>query len=306
MTVRGPRIRPFVIDVPDAVIERIYQRVRDYRWEAWTEPDDAGDWRYGPPVRFMRMLCAYWVDHYDWRRQERSMNELSHFLMALDAVDLHFVHERGSGSRPTPLLIAHGWPYSWHSYDGMVEQLAHPERHGGSEEDAFSVVVPSFPGCDFSGRPSAPMGPHAIALVFDRLMAGLGYDRYLVHGGDWGAHITSLLGFHQPGRVIGIHATALCLRENGAEQLSGKTPPDADAEEKAFAAEEYAIWQREGLIPRSMRPSRRSLASPCSTVRLGSPPGSSKPSTHGPIAPRSRSKSCFRSISCWTRSCCTS
>lgn len=159
---------------------------------------------------------------------------------------VRYVHERGSGDAPTPLLIAHGWPYSFHSYDRLVDQLAHPERHGGRVEDAFSVVIPSYPGYDFSARPPVPMGPHAIAMLFDGLMATLGYHRYVAHGGDWGAHVTSLLGLHRPERVIGIHSTALAMREAGAEQLTGEAPADASEEERAFVAAEAAIWRREG------------------------------------------------------------
>ena len=239
-------IIPFEIDIPSTRLDSIRERVRAFRWEAWSEPTDAGDWRYGPPVAYMRKLCDYWVHHYDWREHERAMNSRQHFTTKLDDVDIHFTSEQGSGSNPTPLLIAHGWPYSFHSYDGLIYKLAHPERHGTSPEEAFSVVVPSYPGYDFSGRPAQPMGPRAIAFLFDKLMARLGYDRYMVHGGDWGAHITSLLGFHRPDRVIGIHSTALALREAGAEQLSGQVPSDASAEERAFVASEYAIWQKEG------------------------------------------------------------
>ena len=239
-------VRPFQIHVPDEALDRIRSRVRAFRWDAWAEPDDAADWRYGPPASFMRALCAYWSDGYDWRSHERSMNAMARFATTVDVVDIYFVHERGSGDDPVPLLIAHGWPYSSHSYDDLVGPLAHPEQHGGRIDEAFSVVIPSYPGYDFSSRPPQPLGPLAIALLFDKLMSKLGYDRYAVHGGDWGAHVTSLLGFHRPERVIGIHSTALCLREAGAEQLSGKAPADAGAEERAFAAGEYAIWQREG------------------------------------------------------------
>ena len=241
-----PPVRSFHIHVPDAALASIQERVRAFRWEAWSEPPDADSWAYGPPVSFMRELCEYWVRRFDWRDQERSMNALPHFTTTIDDVNLHFVHETGSGARPAPLLIAHGWPYSFHSYSGLVDRLAHPERHGGRVEDAFSVIVPSFPGYDFSSRPPVPMGPRAIAFMFDELMERLEYDRYLVHGGDWGAHITSLLGYHRPARVAGIHSTALALREAGAEQLTGKTPAGADGEQKAFVAEEYAIWRREG------------------------------------------------------------
>lgn len=130
--------QPFRVDVPDETLQRIRERVASYRWEALPEPPDASDWRYGPPIAFMRELCAYWLDHYDWRRQERAMNAVPHFTATIDGVDLHFVHERGSGPAAQPLLIAHGWPYSFHSYTHLIDRLAHPERHGGRAEDALT------------------------------------------------------------------------------------------------------------------------------------------------------------------------
>ena len=198
------------------------------------------------------------------------MNALPHFITPLDDIGIHFIHEQGSGANPAPLLIAHGWPYSFHSYDGVIDQLAHPERHRGRVEEAFSVVIPSYPGYDFSGRPREPMGPLAIAFLFDNLMARLGYDRYMVHGGDWGAHITSLLGFHLPDRVIGIHSTALTLREAGAAQLSGEVPSDASDEQRAFIALESAIWKREGAYSQlhATRPAKLGYAMMDSPVGL--------------------------------------
>lgn len=234
----------FRVDVPQEVLERIRQRVASYRWNALPEVPGAGDWRSGPPVAFMRELCAYWVDGYDWREQERAMNAVPHFLAEVDAVDIHFVHERGSGPSPMPLLIAHGWPYSFHSYSHLLDRLAHPERHGGRAEEAFDVVVPSYPGYDFSQRPAAPMGPRAVGFAFDALMRRLGYDSYVVHGGDWGAHITSLLGLHRPERVAGIHTTAIALRDATAEQLTGQVAEDATTQEKAFVADEARRWRR--------------------------------------------------------------
>ncbi len=239
-------VRRYEIRVAETQLDAIRERVSAFRWEAWSDAPDASDWRYGPPASFMRPLCEYWANDYDWRAQEREMNALQHFITTLDDIDIHFVREEGSGAEAVPLLIAHGWPYSFHSYSRLVEKLAHPERHGGRVEDAFSVVVPSYPGYDFSGRPRQPMGPRAIAFLFDKLMARLGYDRYMVHGGDWGAQVTSLLGFHRPDRIIGIHSTAVALREAEATHLSGEAPADATAEQKSFVAAEYAIWQREG------------------------------------------------------------
>ncbi len=245
-TSKTSAIRLFSIDVAETRIGTIRDRVRAFRWDAWREPADADDWRYGPPAAFMRRLCEHWVDRYDWRRHEHAMNARPHFITAIDDTDVHFIHEQGSGTNPAPLLIAHGWPYSFHSYDGLIDRLAHPERYGASVEEAFSVIVPSYPGYDFSSRPSQPMGPRAIAFLFDKLMARLGYNRYIAHGGDWGAHITSLLGFYLPERVLGIHSTALAIREAGAEQLSGEVPSDATEEQRAFVTSECAIWRQEG------------------------------------------------------------
>ncbi len=240
------RARPYRVEVSQEVLDRIRHRVASYRWDALPEPPEAGDWRYGPPIAFMRELCAYWVDQYDWRAQERAMNAVPQFLVEVDDLDVHFVHERGSGPSPMPLLIAHGWPYSFHSYSHLVDRLAHPERHGGRADEAFDVIIPSYPGFDFSQRPATPMGPRAIGLLFDRLMKTLGYDNYLVHGGDWGAHITSLLGLHRPERVAGIHTTEIALRDASAPQLTGEVAEDATDEEKEFVADEARRWQREG------------------------------------------------------------
>lgn len=258
----GSAPKAFRVAIPDKTLQWIRERVEAYRWDALSEPEDAADWRYGPPLSFMRELCRYWTNGYDWRAQEKAMNAVPHFMVTLDGPDLHFVHECGSGIAPRPLLIAHGWPYSFHSYTHLVDCLAHPERHGGRVEDAFSVVIPSYPGYDFSGRPLMPMGPRAVALLFDRLMELLGYDRYVVHGGDWGAHITSLLGLYRPERVVGIHALGIALRDASAEQLTGKVAPDASDEEKAFVEREVAMWRDQGAYSaiHATKPAKLSFA----------------------------------------------
>ena len=248
--------QPFQIDVPDATLQRIRRRVGAYRWDAMPQPVGSADWRGGPPVSFMRALCRYWHDEYNWRAQERVINAVPHYKAQVRGLDIHFVHKRGSGATPRPLLLAHGWPYSFHSYSHLIDRLAHPERHGGRMEDAFSVVIPSYPGYDFSQRPTMPMGPREIALLFDDLMDILGYDRYVVHGGDWGAHVTSLLGFQRPQRVAGIHSLGIALRHASAEQLTGKVASDASDEEKAFVASEMATWSREATVLAVKRLSR--------------------------------------------------
>ncbi|MGW8303945.1 MAG: epoxide hydrolase, partial [Desulfobacterales bacterium] len=146
-------IHPFRIEVPDKVLDRIRARVAEYPWHEM--PDDGG-WAYGTNLDYMKELCAYWLDEYDWRTQEAAINGFSHFIAPVDGIDLHFIHEKGSGPAPMPLIISHGWPGSIVEFLDIIEPLAHPERFGGSEDDAFDVIAPSLPGFGFSGRPPRP------------------------------------------------------------------------------------------------------------------------------------------------------
>ena len=129
-------------------------------------------------------------------------NRFPHFIAPVDGIDLHFIHEKGSGPAPLPLIISHGWPGSIVEFLEIIEPLAHPERFGGSSEDAFDVIAPSLPGFGFSGRPPRPIGPRKIARLFATLMTDvLEYNSYLAQGGDWGGAISSWLGFeHAPDR----------------------------------------------------------------------------------------------------------
>jgi len=244
-------MRSFRVSVPNTVLDRIRRKVREYSWDDFVAPADASDWRYGPPPTWMRGLCEYWSSHYDWRAQEAAINALPQFIADVDGRSLHFVHERGSGAAPRPLLLVHGWPYSFNSYARLVERLAHPERFGGREEDAFSVVVPSLPGYGFSDRPLTPIGPLRIAEIFDRLMTEvLGYEHYVVHGGDWGSAIAEMLGFYHAARVDGIHLTMLSVRHHGAAPRTNDVPFDATAEERAFASREASLWRDESAYAR--------------------------------------------------------
>ena len=109
-------LTPFHLHVPDTTLDRIRERVASFRWADFCEPEDAGDWRHGPPAAWMRDLCAYWVKHYDWREAESALNVFPHFTTDIDGQTLHIIYEHGSGPSPRPLLLIHGWPYSFASY----------------------------------------------------------------------------------------------------------------------------------------------------------------------------------------------
>lgn len=215
-------VTPYEINIPDETIREITTRVAAFPWHEM--PDDGG-WEYGTNLDYMKEFCDYWVTKYDWRMQETRMNEFANFMTSVDNINIHFIHERGSGPNPKPLIISHGWPGTIVEFLDFIDLLAHPENHGGSVEDAFDVVAPSLPGFGFSGRPPRPYGPRKMANIFNSLMTEvLGYDRYIAQGGDWGGAISSWLGYDHPSSCAAIHINILTMRHKdepqGAEEIA--------------------------------------------------------------------------------------
>jgi pimeloyl-ACP methyl ester carboxylesterase len=205
-----PEIRPYRIHFPDEAVAAVLKRVADFPWHEM--PDDGG-WAYGANLDYMKELAAYWVAEYDWRKHEAELNRFDHFKTLVHGVDLHFIHEKGSGPAPLPLIISHGWPGGVVEFQNIIEPLAHPERFGGDPADAFEVIAPSLPGFGFSGRPPRPWGPRRMAALFDELMTDvLGYESYLAQGGDWGGAVSSWLGFDHAPECRGIHINILTVR----------------------------------------------------------------------------------------------
>lgn len=226
---------PFRIDVPQAKLDAILARVRDYSWDALP---DAGGWAHGTSIPFMRDLCRHWLDRYDWRAAEADLNRLPQFKADADGLALHFVHVKGVGPSPKPLVITHGWPGSFFEFAGVVGPLADPARFGGDPADAFDVVVPSMPGYGFSDRPSAPIGPRSVARHIDALMKDvLGYHRYIAQGGDWGGAISGWLGHDHP--------ACGAVHLNMVTGTSQSMKPETEAE-KAWAAQLSKVLDEEG------------------------------------------------------------
>ena len=209
-------IKPFILDIPDDTIARIKSRVAEYPWHEM--PDDGG-WDYGVNLDYLKEFCAYWVEDYDWRKHQQTINRFAHFKTPVEGIDLHYIHEKGSGDNPTPLIISHGWPGTIVEFLDFIDLLAHPERHGGDINDAFDVVAPSLPGFGFSGRPPRPYGPRQMARVFNTLMTqNLGYDSYVAQGGDWGGAISSWLGYEHAPACKAIHINILTMRHKDGPQ----------------------------------------------------------------------------------------
>ena len=211
-------IKPFKVKIPDEIIQNINSKVKNYSWHEM--PDDGG-WDYGTNLDYMKEFSKYWLENYNWRETEKKINRFKNFKCNIDNIDIHFIHEKGSGKNPRPLLLSHGWPGSIIEFLHIIEKLAHPEKFGGNEEDAFDVIVPSLPGFGFSSRPARPIGPRKMSSIFNKLMTDkLGYKKYIAQGGDFGGTICTWLAYDFSKNLIGIHINILITRHPDGPQTS--------------------------------------------------------------------------------------
>ena len=201
-------VQPFKIDVPESKLQDLKARLEHTRW-----PDEisGSEWDYGTNMAYLKELVEYWRTGFDWRAQERLINTFSHFQTQVDGLGMHFIHEKGKGPNPVPLVVTHGWPGTFFEMYKIIPLLTDPASHGGDPADAFDVVAPSMPGYGFSGHPvERGMDVLSVGDVMAKLMTeGLGYQRFGAQGGDWGASVTAKLGLSYPDNVIGIHTTSV-------------------------------------------------------------------------------------------------
>jgi pimeloyl-ACP methyl ester carboxylesterase len=217
-------VEPFRIHIPDDRLGRLWARLRTTEWAE--QPDHTG-WEYGVDGAYLRELVAYWLDRYDWRDQEAAMNRWTHLRTTIDGVTIHALHERGDGPAPLPLVLTHGWPWTFWDFAQMVEPLAHPARSGGDPTDAFDVIVPSLPGSVFSSPSTPGIGWKQTAALWVKLMAALGYDRFGAQGGDSGAFVSAQLAHEFPEHLIGAHLNFPALLGADAAALTrGDFAPD--------------------------------------------------------------------------------
>jgi pimeloyl-ACP methyl ester carboxylesterase len=198
-------LQPYRIHITDERLAVLDDRLAGTVWA--DEPVNADDWTYGVSGAYLRQLIAYWRAGYDWRAHEAAMNGWPHVLGEIDGVTVHALHERGSGPAPLPLVLTHGWPWTFWDFAKTIGPLAHPERFGGDPADAFDVVVPSLPGSVFSSPSPAGIGWRETAGLWVKLMAELGYERFGAHGGDSGAYVTAQLAHEFADQLIGAHLT---------------------------------------------------------------------------------------------------
>ncbi len=197
-------VQDYAVNISQEVLDDLRDRLARTRWP--DEVCDAG-WEYGTNLTYLKQLVQYWLHDFDWRAQEWAINQFSHHRAEIDGFGIHFIHERGAGPNPMPLLLLHGWPSSFLQMRKIIPLLADPAAHGGDPADSFDVVAASLPGYGFSDRPATPgMSVGRMADLFSALMTGaLGYRRYAARGSDLGAGVLSQLALIHAESLIGIH-----------------------------------------------------------------------------------------------------
>jgi pimeloyl-ACP methyl ester carboxylesterase len=231
------QIRPFRIDIPQAELDDLRDRLDRVRWAE--ELPDVG-WDYGVPVGYVKKLVEYWRNGYDWRAWEAKLNHYPQFTTEIDGQNIHFLHVKSPEPDARPLILTHGWPGSIAEFLDIIGPLTDPKSHGGDPATAFHLVVPSLPGFGFSG-PTKERGwnPLRIAKAWAELMSRLGYNRYGAAGNDWGSYVSLNLGRIAPESIIGVHVTQIFSLPAGEPgELDGLTE-----EEQATLAE--TIWWHE-------------------------------------------------------------
>jgi len=231
-------IERFTIPYSETAVADLRARLQRTRW-----PDElaGAGWQYGADLATMREICRYWADGFDWRAQVARLAAFDHYRFQDAETGIHFIHARGKGPAPMPLVITHGWPGSFLEMLEIIPQLADPASCGQDPADSFDVVVPSLPGYGFSDRPrEAGMNIFRIAETWVRLMRELGYERFAAQGGDWGASVSTVLGLRHPGQVIGIHLNYI----PGSYRPHVEPPDELSAAERQFLDDD-ARWLEE-------------------------------------------------------------
>ncbi len=219
-----PEIQPFEINVSDKDLDDLELRLSLARWPK----DSPGErWEYGTDREYLKELIEYWRNKYDWRAHEAELNRFEHFKTTIDGQLIHFVHHKGKGDSPLPLLLCHGWPGTFWELLPSVRGLSNPEAHGGKAGDSFDVVLPSIPGFGYSGLPQEGTNMRRTAGLWAKLMARLGYDKFGAYGSDWGRGILSELGARYSDHIVGI------IRPG--HPPTKKREPETDAE-RAYVA----------------------------------------------------------------------
>jgi pimeloyl-ACP methyl ester carboxylesterase len=238
-------VRPFTIDVDETILVDLRSRLAATRW---TDEVVAAGWDYGTSLGYLKDLCAYWLEEFDWRAQEAKLNAFDHYLGEVDGQQLHFIHARSTRSDALPLVATHGWPSTFFELLNLVPRLT----DGVGGEPTFNLVIPSMPGYGFSAPPRDRYVSARVPELWRALMEGLGYSTFYAHGGDIGGGVTARLGQRHADAVLGIHVT------NVYGSIGDDDPPPTESEHRYLAkqaqwlSEDWAYGVIQGHRPQTL------------------------------------------------------
>ena len=246
-------MEPFLVAVPDSAIDDLRQRLRHTRW---SDEIPGGGWDYGTPVGYLRELCEWWANEFDWRVVEKRINAWPQAFARIDDLRIHFLHVRSPEADALPLIAMHGWPGSIVEFLDVIGPLTNPRAHGGDPADAFHLVVPSLPGFGFSGA-TQRRGVHGrvMAAALGQLMTDLGYDRYVAQGGDIGALLAALLAERDPAAMPAFHLNLLPVGPADlTNPFAGLAAEDLDTARRTFGflAEDAGYWRIQETRPQTV------------------------------------------------------
>jgi len=246
-------ITPFRISIPEADLEDLQERLNRTRL-----PDQLNgiSWEYGSDLSYMRKVLSYWQEDFDWREQESLLNQFDHFKSEVDGLNMHFIHQRSPNPNAIPLMLVHGWPGSISEFSKIIGPLTDPVSYGGDISDSFHIIAPSLPGFGFSDIPNETgYSPEKIAKILALLMKEIGYEKYAIAGGDWGAIINRHIANHYPERLIGLHSNMILASppsdEDQRSQIS-ETENSKRLDRQRYMLNEVAYQQIQGTKPQTL------------------------------------------------------
>jgi len=219
-------VKQFAVDFEQGAIDDLRRRIDGTRWPT---KELVADRSQGVQLAATRALARFWTTEYDWRKCEARLNALPQFKTELDGLNIHFIHVKSPHANALPLVMTHGWPGSIIELLEIIGPLTDPTAHGGNEEDAFHLVLPSVPGYGFSDEPTeVGWGPIRIGRAWHELMRRLGYTRYVAQGGDVGSQVTDAMGRLSLDGLLGIHTNLLTPALGDANALSASPPTEEE------------------------------------------------------------------------------
>lgn len=200
-------VKKFEINIPQSKLDSVMFKVRNASLPKRMPPSNQGDadWQTGMDVNWLKDLQQYWLNEFDWRKQEKLLNSYPLYIADIDGYKIQFYYIKGEGKNPLPMVMTHGWPGSTFEFFKVIDPLTHPTKYGGKAEDAFTLIIPALPGFGFSSMPSKPINAITTSMLWNKLVTEvIGYKSYVAQGGDWGAGVTVNLAYRYPKNVKAI------------------------------------------------------------------------------------------------------